>query len=113
MIEKRQTNQTLEQRIAATLGGNGVSSSTAITDLIVEVNGAIAAADEQALNARQAALDPTAVIDAAKASAAIVAAELSRDRLRNALPQLHDKFETPARIGRSLGRRAHPPRTSS
>ena len=82
---------TLEQRIASALADDSITS-TALAELITEVEIAIVAADKAAEEEREKALDPLASPDAAKAHEAIQMVEFSRDRLRKALPRLQQRF---------------------
>ena len=82
---------TLEQRIAAALTSTDITSSD-LAALIVEVEAAAQAADEDATTARAQALDPTTVVDTAKVGASLATAELTRDRLRAALPRLQQRL---------------------
>jgi hypothetical protein len=66
--------------------------SDAVAALIEEVEAAAAAADEKAAKAREQALDPTITIDVAKVSVEVTAAELTRDRLKAALPKLRARY---------------------
>jgi hypothetical protein len=81
----------LEQRIAAALTPTDIAS-TDLAALIAEVEGAAQAADENATRAREEALDPAVVVDTAKVGAAVATAELTRDRLRAALPRLETRY---------------------
>jgi hypothetical protein len=49
-------------------------------------------ADQAATEAREQALDPGVVVDTAKVGAAVATAELTRDRLRAALPRLETRY---------------------
>jgi hypothetical protein len=89
MIEKR--TPSLEQRIASALSGD-IKTSAAISDLIGEVETAAIVAEQQAVEARAKALDPAITVDAAAVSAAVVACELTRDRLTSARLRLLDKL---------------------
>ena len=80
----------LEQRIAVALSDD--IKSDAIAALIQEVEVAAQAADEKAAEARAAALDPILTVDVAKVGAEVAAAELSRDRLRAAVPRLRTRY---------------------
>jgi hypothetical protein len=80
------TALSLEQRIAVALSDS--IKSDAVAALIQEVEAAAQAADENATRAREEALDPAVVVDTAKVGAAVVTAELTRDRLQAALPRL-------------------------
>ena len=79
-------NLTIEQRIVVAL--RDAIKSDAVAALIEEVEAAAQAADEKAAEARAAALDPILTVDVAKVGAEVAAAELSRDRLRAAVPRL-------------------------
>jgi hypothetical protein len=81
----------LEQRIAAALTPADITS-TDLAALIAEVEGAAQAADENATRAREEALDPAVVVDTAKVGAAVVTAELTRDRLQAALLRLRTRY---------------------
>ena len=81
----------LEQRIAAALTSTDITSADLAT-LIAEVEAAAQAADENATRAREEALDPAVVVDTAKVGAAVATAELTRDRLRAALPRLKTRY---------------------
>jgi hypothetical protein len=81
----------LEQRVAAALTATDIKSDT-VAALIAEVEAAAQAAATDAIEARERALDPTTTIDAAKVAAAITTAELTRDRLRAALPRLETRY---------------------
>ena len=83
---------TLEQRIAAALTSTDITSSD-LAALIVEVEAAAQAAAENANKTREEALDPATVIDAAKVGASVATAELTRDRLRAALPRLQERLK--------------------
>jgi hypothetical protein len=82
---------TLEQRIVVALRDS--IKSDAVAALIQEVEAAAQAADENATQAREEALDPAVVVDTAKVGAAVVTAELTRDRLRAALPRLQARHK--------------------
>jgi hypothetical protein len=81
----------LESKIAVGLTARETTSAD-LKKLVEQVTVAAQAADEEATQQRQKALDPTRVIDTQAVSAAIVDAELKRDRLREALPRLHGRF---------------------
>ena len=83
----------LEERIATALTATDITSSD-LAALIAEVEAAAQAADENAAKARAAALDPAVVIDTAKVGAAVLTAELTRDRLQAALPRLRDALHS-------------------
>ena len=68
-------------------------SRTPIAALIPEVEAAAQEADETATKTREEALDPATVIDAAKVGASVATAELTRDRLRAALPRLQEQLK--------------------
>src|SRR6476659_6344566 len=80
----------LEQRIAAALVDETVTT-TALTELFAETDDALAAADARCEDERLKALDLTS--DPRAAHEAVVAAELTRDRLRAALPRLRSKHQ--------------------
>jgi hypothetical protein len=84
------TALSLEQRIAVALSDS--IKSDAVAALIQEVEAAAQAADENATRAREEALDPAVVVDTAKVGAAVATAELTRDRLRAALPRLRTRY---------------------
>ena len=84
-------NSKLEKRIAAAIG-NGSASSDALTELIGEVAAAAEAAAQAAAAERERALDVTATADVGAASAAVVAAELTRDRLAATVPRLRQRL---------------------
>ena len=65
---------TLEQRIAAALTSTDITSRD-LAALIAEVEAAAAAADEDAIKAREEALDPAVVVDVAKVGAAVATAD--------------------------------------
>jgi hypothetical protein len=81
---------TLEQRIAAALADNKIDSS-ALATLIAETDAAVTDADQEAITAREQALDPIASPDPTKARAAMESAVFTRDRLRTVLPRLQTK----------------------
>jgi hypothetical protein len=83
---------TLEQRIAAALADNKIDSS-ALATLIAETEAAVTDADQEAITAREQALDPIASPDPTKARAAMESAAFTRDRLRTVLPRLQERFE--------------------
>ena len=80
----------LESEIAGALTSSAITSSE-LARLIEQVITAAAAADEAAAQERARALDPAVVVDTQAVSAAIVAAELRRDRLNAALPRLQTR----------------------
>ena len=69
------------------------AKSDAIAGLVTEVEGAAQEADATATKTREEALDPATVIDAAKVGASLATAELTRDRLRAALPRLQEQLK--------------------
>ena len=79
---------TLEQRIAAALAN---SNSAELAELTSETESAIMLADQAASHARENALD-LATDPKNHAHAAIVEAELSRDRLKTVLPKLRERL---------------------
>ena len=83
----------IEERIASTLAAADDVKSADLAALIQEVETAAQAADEAATKAREAALDPAVVVDAAKVGAAVASAALTRDRLQAALPRLHEQLK--------------------
>jgi hypothetical protein len=85
------SNPTLEQRIAAALTLADITSSD-LDKLIAEAEAAAQSADENATKVREQALDPALTIDVAKVGAEVAAAELTRDRLRAALPRLRARY---------------------
>lgn len=78
---------TLEQRIAAALAN---SNSAELAELTSETESAITLADQAVSQARESALD--LATDPKTAHAAIVEAELSRDRLKTVLPKLRERL---------------------
>jgi hypothetical protein len=84
------TALSLEQRIAVALSDS--IKSDAVAALAQEVEAAAQAAAEDASKAREQALDPGIVVDTAKVGAAVVTAELTRDRLQAALPRLRARY---------------------
>ena len=81
----------LEQEIALALTSPGTKSAE-LAQLIEQATAAAAAADEEAEKKRSNALDPTVLVDAQAVSAAVVAAELKRDRLQGAVPRLQQRY---------------------
>jgi hypothetical protein len=81
----------LEKRIAATLN-NGNAGSDELSELILAVEAAATAANTAATAQREAAVDILAAPDPKAAHENVVAAELTRDRLRHALPPLRDRL---------------------
>jgi hypothetical protein len=86
------TSLTLEQRIVGALA-NENAGSTELSELIIEVKAAVSAADQTAQDAHEQALDLTSS-DIAAAEQAMAVAQLSGDRLHNALPRLQMKLST-------------------
>jgi hypothetical protein len=82
----------LEQRIAAALADSDIHSS-ALATLVAETEAAVTDADQEAITAREQALDPIASPDPTKARAAMEAAAFTRDRLRTVLPRLQQHFK--------------------
>src|SRR5262245_35503946 len=82
----------LESRIAALLSAADAKPD-AIAALITEVEVAAQEADAIATKTREEALDPGTVIDTAKVGASLAASELTRDRLRAALPRLQQQLK--------------------
>jgi hypothetical protein len=91
-------NKPVEERIASTLAAADDVKSADLAALIQEVETAAQAADEAATKAREQALDPAVVVDAAKVGAAVASATLTRDRLQAALSRLHEQLKQ-ARAG--------------
>ena len=83
----------IEERIASTLAAADDVKSADLAALIQEVETAAQAADEAATKAREQALDPAIVVDAAKVGAAVATAELTCDRLQAALPRLQERHK--------------------
>jgi hypothetical protein len=81
----------LEQKIASALNGADLTS-TDITKLIAEVEAAAAAAGEAAVKVREDALNPSTIVDAAEVGGWIASAELTRDRLKVAVPKLQRQW---------------------
>ena len=69
------------------------AKSDALAALTTEVEAAAQEADATATKAREEALDPATVIDAAKAGAGVATAELTHDRLQAALPRLQERHK--------------------
>jgi hypothetical protein len=82
----------LKTKIAAALADNHIAS-TDLMALIGDVETGVREAEENAAKARNDALDPAAAIGVAKAGAAVVTAELRRDRLKAALPRLQEHYQ--------------------
>ena len=85
-------SDTLEQRIATAFAATDITSDD-IAGLVIEVDGAILAADKAAEAEREKALDPIASPDATKARDAMLSGEFARDRLRTVLPRLQARYE--------------------
>jgi hypothetical protein len=83
----------IEERIASTLAAADDVKSADLAALIQEVETAAQAADGAATKAREQALDPAVVVDAAKVGAAVATAELTCDRLQAALPRLQERHK--------------------
>jgi hypothetical protein len=94
------TNAKLEKRVVAALS-DGSASSNDLMELIAEARAAAEAAQQAAAAERDRALDVTATADVGAASAAVVAAELYRDRLQAVVPRLRQ------RLTEALGAEAH------
>ena len=78
---------TLEQKIAAALTAVDLISSD-LSQLLIEADAAIAAADSTAEEERIKALDPALSPDPKQAREAMQDAEFVRDRLKTLLPRL-------------------------
>jgi hypothetical protein len=85
-----QTEQSLESRVAAALTSDNMPSGD-LEMLIGEVETTAAAFDTAAREQRERAVDILATPDAHAARERALTAELNRDRLRNAIPQLQAK----------------------
>ena len=81
----------LEHRITLALSAASITSSE-LAALIQATEAAIVEADKIAEQERLKALDPTVLVDTQGASAAVVNAELRRDRLRAAMPRLQQRY---------------------
>jgi acyl carrier protein phosphodiesterase len=81
----------LEQRIVAALANQTIGTET-LAELINDVEQAAAAADQACFDEHALALDLEASPDAASAHQRVIAAEMSRDRLKASLPKLRDKL---------------------
>jgi hypothetical protein len=81
----------IEQKISSALTNPNIGS-TDLTELIAEVAEAAAVAENSAAAEREKALDLVASPNIDEAHEAIVAAELSRDRLRAILPKLRNRL---------------------
>jgi len=80
-----------DKRIAAALTASDISA-VEIANLIVEVENALADAEQNAVAVRKAAIDPIAFPDAVKARAATEIATLTVDRLRTAQSRLTQRY---------------------
>ncbi len=81
----------LEKKIASAIG-NGNIGSADLMELIDEVATAADQAEQLAVAEKAKALDLIASPDAGKAHDAVVAAELTRDRLKTILPKLRERL---------------------
>jgi hypothetical protein len=104
MIERRkisegalETEQSLEPRVIAALTSDDMPSGD-LEMLIGEIEAAVAAFDIAAREEHALALDILAAPDANAARERAVLAELHRDRLRNAIPQLQAKQAAALRV---------------
>jgi hypothetical protein len=80
-----------EQKISLALTNPNIGS-TDLIELIAEVGEAVVAAEKSAAAEKAKALDLVASPDSSKAHDAVVAAELTRDRLRTILPKLRSRL---------------------
>jgi hypothetical protein len=80
----------LEQEIAVALTGE--TTSVELAQLIDRVTTAASAAGEEAAQERKRALDPAVLVDTQAVSAAVINAELRRDRFDAALPRLQQRY---------------------
>ena len=80
----------LENRIATALAATDITSSD-LSQLFVEADAAITAADKTAEEERTKALDPALSPDATVARQAMEDAAFTRDRLKTLLPRLQTK----------------------
>jgi hypothetical protein len=85
--------QNLEQRISTALTNDHIGSE-ALAELVTATESAIEQASALADQLRERSLDIAQSPDIDGAAAAIAAAELSRDRLKAALPKLRDRLAT-------------------
>jgi hypothetical protein len=83
---------TLESRIATALAATDITSSD-LSQLLIEADAAIAAADKTAEEERSKALDPALSPDPKVARAAMEDAAFTRDRLKTLLPRLQTKHK--------------------
>ena len=81
----------LENRIATALAAIDITS-TDLTQLVVEAEAAIAAADNVAEDERAKALDPALSPDPKAARQAMEDATFMRDRLKTLLPRLETRY---------------------
>jgi hypothetical protein len=89
---------TLESRIATALAATDITSSD-LSQLLIEADAAIAAADKTAEEERSKALDPALSPDPKVARAAMEDAAFTRDRLKTLLPRLQTKHDRGQRAG--------------
>jgi hypothetical protein len=82
----------LEQRIAAVLGGGAITSAD-LADLIAATDKAAAAAAAEAEAERAKALDISQPVDLTKVHGAMERAAITGERLRAALPRLWARFD--------------------
>jgi len=82
----------IDERIASALG-SADRSAAELTALIADAEAAAADADATAERERTAALDPAKLVDTTRAGAALAAANLTRDRMRAAIPRLQQLRE--------------------
>ena len=82
----------LENRIATALAATDITS-TDLSQLLVEAEAAIAAADKTAEEERAKALDPALSPDPKAARQAMEDAAFTRDRLKTLLPRLETRYQ--------------------
>jgi hypothetical protein len=82
----------LEQRIAKALNGSSNLNSQALSQLLVDTERAIAAAEQAAAQQRVKALDPLQSPDLAAARQALADAEFAAQRLQSLLPKLQARL---------------------
>jgi hypothetical protein len=87
----------LENRIATALAATDITSSD-LSQLLIEADAAIAAADKAAEEERSKALDPALSPDPKAARAAMEDAAFTRDRLKTLLPRLQTKHKEVADV---------------
>ena len=85
-------SENLERRIAAALADEAIAS-TAISELLEEMDTAIIAADESAEVERARAMDPALSPDPRKARAAMEDAQFAANRLRTLQPRLQKRLQ--------------------